>query len=825
MNRTTIDFGIDLGTTNSAIAILKGVSAEVVKNNSDSDITPSAVSLDRSGTVQVGHRARNKLIYSPEDAYSEFKRRMGTEHRYEFKSCGQVRTPEDLSSEVLKSLRGDVQQRLNEWIDAAVITVPAAFELHQCAATRRAAELAGFLESPLLQEPVAAALAYGFQAEEERSYWMVYDFGGGTFDAAVIKSDSGIIQVVNHGGDNHLGGADIDWAVVEELIVPQLLEQNLLDDFKRGNPKWRQVFAKLKRAAETAKIDLSRSERTLLETCRFEDDMGHTIEFEAELKREHVVRVAEPIIRRSVEICRRVLKEKELEPSDIDRVILVGGPTLAPYFREQLTHELGIPLDLTVDPLTAVAKGAAVFAGTQKRTLVRPAFNRTAQDFRLEISCPPMGIEDQPSVGARVSSEAVSDFTGFTVEIANHQTQWRSGRISLRPDGVFLVSVHAVRGQRNTFSIELLDPQGQRQPILPEEFHYTIGSVVEEQPLIHSLGLALADNRYDRFFPKGCGLPQRSTRTFKSLVALRKGQGGELLRIPLVEGENDLADRNRRVGELLIHASKLSRDLPSDSSIEVSLSIDANRLIRITAYSPLLDEQFDVSLDLSRHQVDPNLLANDFKIELDRFESLKSNQTARYPGLEGQVQERFEQSPLVPEVRQLLAAAPGDPDAATKCERRLLELKLLLDEIIGSLEWPALTAQARDTLRSTQAIAENRGSRQDQDAAQELSNEIDDAIRAHCPDRLRKLIESTGSLYFRVASSDPEFWVQLFNNLAAQKDSMTDVTQAERLVEHGQLAVAERRIESLKSIVQALFRLHRRPGGGLGQRGYQSGLI
>ena len=132
MSRTTIDFGIDLGTTNSAVAVLKGVGTEIIKNNADTDITPSAVSIDKKGAVLIGQRARNKIESDSEDAYIEFKRRMGTDHVYHFKSSGQNRKPEELSTEVLKSLRADVQQRLGEIVEACVVTVPAAFEFPQC---------------------------------------------------------------------------------------------------------------------------------------------------------------------------------------------------------------------------------------------------------------------------------------------------------------------------------------------------------------------------------------------------------------------------------------------------------------------------------------------------------------------------------------------------------------------------------------------------------------------------------------------------------------------------------------------------------------------
>src|SRR5271165_3291300 len=257
MTRTTIDFGIDLGTTNSAIAVLKGIGTEIIKNNLDQDITPSAVSYDKRGVLYVGDRAKKKVIDRPKDAYLEFKRRMGTEFVYQFKESGIAKKSEELSAEVLKSLKADVTRSLGEEIQAAVITVPAAFELHQCDATRKAAELAGLKGSPLVQEPVAAALAYGFQLDSEKAYWLVYDFGGGTFDAALMKAEEGIINVVHHGGDNHLGGSDIDWAIIERIVAPKLAQNYDLPEFKRGQQKWEREFVKLKRSIELAKIELT----------------------------------------------------------------------------------------------------------------------------------------------------------------------------------------------------------------------------------------------------------------------------------------------------------------------------------------------------------------------------------------------------------------------------------------------------------------------------------------------------------------------------------------------------------------------------------------
>jgi len=418
MTRTTIDFGIDLGTTNSAIAVLNGVTPEIFKNNFEADITPSAVCIAKKGALFVGQRARNGIFDRLDDTHIEFKRDMGTDRVFPFNSSGQSKKPEELSAEILKSLRADVQQRTGEVVEACVITVPAAFELNQCDATREAAKLSGLKQSPLLQEPVAAALAHGFQADGEKAYWLVYDFGGGTFDAALIQADEGTIHVVNHGGDNFLGGSEIDWALVEQLLVPRLLAEFSLKDFTRSNQAWRPAFWKLKHYAEMAKIELSRSERTTLGPCGLKDERGEEVEFECELSRTDLIRIAEPFILRSAEICNRVLKEKNLDKNSVEKVILVGGPTLAPYFRELLQSNLGIALDHKVDPLTVVARGAAIFAGTQRfeaRTLASPLPGWYSVDLKHK----PVGMDSAPMVGGKVSGPSTRDFTGFTVELVN----------------------------------------------------------------------------------------------------------------------------------------------------------------------------------------------------------------------------------------------------------------------------------------------------------------------------------------------------------------------------------------------------------------------
>ncbi len=827
MNRSTIDFGIDLGTTNSAIALLNGVSTEIFKNNKDTDITPSAVSIDKNGNLQVGERARNRNITDPDDAYIEFKRRMGTDYVYKFKSSGQERRPEELSAEILKSLRSDVQQRTGQFVEAAVITVPAAFELNQCDSTRKAAELAGFKESPLLQEPVAAALAYGFQVDTEKTYWLVYDFGGGTFDAAIIKSEDGTIHVINHGGDNLLGGSDIDWSIVEKVLAPRVAKEFRLDDFNRRNKKWDGAFRKLKRAAENAKIDLSRAERTTVELVKFRNNNDEEVEFECELAKNEIIAVAKPFIQKSVEISKRVLNEKSLDKGDIEKVILVGGPTLAPYFREILTKDLGIRLDHSVDPLTVVARGAAVFAGTQRMN-ARTAAPPVVGEYSVDLKYKSVGMDSAPMVGGKISTASTHDFEGFTLELVNTKTQWRSGKISIRADGVFTANLHAERGERNIFAIELCDAAGRKQKIKPDTFTYTIGAVVDEQPIINSMGIALANNEYAKFFEKGTGLPQRKTwpEPFRTVKPLKQGQSGELIWIPVVEGENVLADRNRLVGRGQIEAKNIRRDLPAGSEVEVTLKIDESRLVYVDAYVPLLDEDFHCKIDLrDRATAGPKFLRQDFDNEIRRFREVKSKAAPAEGETAERLVEQVEDSPLMQEIRDALDVSEVDPDAANKCEKRLLELKLKLDEAADALEWPTLVSEAREWISWIQQIAAEHGTDTQKQRSKELEREVEEVIKQRKPDSLRRRIEQITSLNFEIVTAQPDWWVFQFQEAEKEQLKMTDQNRAARLFDQGRDCISKNNPTGLQNVVRQLWGLLPKEVVQAAQRGYEAGLV
>ncbi|MFE7270053.1 Hsp70 family protein [Streptomyces sp. NPDC057623] len=372
----TIDFGIDLGTAHSAIAVAENGRARVLKNSDGRDRTPSAVWMPREGTAHVGRRARERAASDPHDAHAGFGLRLGVAGAvHPFRRAGVSLTPEQLSAEVLRSLCRDAAHELGEPPAAAVIAVPAGCSAERADATRGAAVLAGLSgDCPLLPEPVAAALAFGADGAWESGHRMVFALGSAGFTAAVVAGRGGGFRLLRQVGDPRLGGASIDRAVVDGLLAPAVERDLGLADFVRGDPRWRTNFARLGAAAETAKTELSRARSTEIITD-LRDDSGRERTFWYTLTRGALDDLALPSYARAVECCRIMLAEGSLRPDHIDRLLLVGGATLAPGLRELLADPrqgLGIPLDHSQDPTTVVARGAALHAGTVRAPVRRP---------------------------------------------------------------------------------------------------------------------------------------------------------------------------------------------------------------------------------------------------------------------------------------------------------------------------------------------------------------------------------------------------------------------------------------------------------------------
>lgn len=815
MSRTTVDFGIDLGTTNSAIGVLKGTEVEIIRNNEGFEYTPSAVFIDRNNGMIVGRGAKQRLDIDPDNSKAEFKLQMGTDAQYLFARSGRNLRPEELSAEVLKSLKADVKQRIGEDVTAAVITVPAAFELPQCKATNEAAKLAGISFSPLVQEPVAAAMAYGFQSESDSVFWLVYDLGGGTFDAAVIRMHEGMIQVVNHGGDNQLGGKLIDWAIVEQFLIPAASKEFRLTDFRRGNPKWSKAIAKLKLAAEEAKIRVSRdeiSEIVIDPLCQ--DDDGEPVTFEYDLRKADVERVAEPFISQSIRICRKVLADQKLDSRNVEKLLLVGGPTLTPYLRERLAdpHEgLGIPLDYTQNPLTVVARGAAIFAGSQRLTSSAPK-NIAAGSYAVELEYNPVGPDPEPLIGGQVIAGGNGQsLIGYTIEFINTESrpQWRSGRVQLAANGAFTTTLWAEKGKLNNFQIELCNQTGTKCELSPNHLTYTVGASMDSPMLIHSVGLALANNELKIFLEKGTHLPAKKGISLKLAERVRKGQEEDAIKVPVVEGENKRADRNQLIGYLIVEGTKIKRDLPAGAEVEVTIRVDQSRLVHTEAFIPMLNEDYAAELTMEKKVPPAQELSQEIAKEKQRLDEMRNKVHAAGDAKAMPVLDRIDEEHVVEELEHALDAADVDQDAADKCHKRLLGLKAAVDELEEAMKIPGLIAEGYEMIEWTEEVVTKWGKPSDQSKFEVLRRELTALLEARVIDRdqVARKIDQMDDLRLKILRSMPDWWMGLLARLEEARETMNNQPLADKLFDQAMRAANANDIEGVKAACRQLWQL------------------
>ena len=812
MHRTTIDFGIDLGTTNSTVAVIDGTDAKVIPNTAGSAITPSAVWIDKRGRIHVGQEAKLRALVEDQcNADLEFKLRMGigAEGKKVFVRSGREMLPEELSAEVLKSLKMDVQTNMGEELRAAVVTVPAAFENPSTNATMKAARLAGFIESPLLLEPYAASVAYGFQSDSENVYWMVYDFGGGTFDAAILRVRDGLIQLVNHDGDNFLGGKLIDWDIVTKKLIPAITSQSNLPEFNRGNPRWKAAIGKMKYYAELAKIEVCRSKAShevwIEGLC--EDADGKEVDFAYTLTPEDVEQVSKPYIEKSLDLCRKTLGGTGLNGSNMERILMVGGTSLNPWVRDAVQAELGSRVEFGIDPVTVVARGAAIYASTQVlrdegATLV------PAGTWRMEIEHKPVGNVPDPDIGGRVMAPGSQSTEGFTIEFVDLKTQWRSGRITLGAGGVFMTQLYAEKQRRCEYAIELCDATGSRISTSPSTVSYTIGIPPEDNPpAAMTIGIGLANGGVATYISKGTKLQARMSMDHYTMTPLRAGHSEDELRIPLIEGEHHRAERNHGIGMMVIKGSDIRRDLPAGSQIEITLIMDTSQQIRLRAYVNSLDEDFEMTFDPQMKHSSLGELSKDAQQQKERLTAVRV-EAERTNALKGEAAlSRIDDQHLLDQVDGLLEAAESEPEAVAQLDRRLRELAAAVDEVEDSVEWPVLLEKAEESRTTTEQAVSEHGERGDRSRLSSLKGELQRAIDAGDRDVLRRCIDELDELVYHIWDRQPGFHVARFNWLVERAQSMRDPGQAEQIIAQGRRAINNNDIEALKAANRQLISL------------------
>lgn len=362
--------GIDLGTTNSLVAVWKDGKATIIPNVLNKNLTPSIISVDENNQILIGDVAKERLITHPECTVANFKRFMGSDKK--FKLGAYTFTPEELSSFILKRLKEDAESYLGEEVLEAVISVPAYFNDAQRKATKRAGELAGLKVERLISEPTAAAIAYGLHQEQDETQFLVFDLGGGTFDISILELFEGVMEVKSIAGDNFLGGEDFN-----KLLVEYFIETNKLDLKELDRKETSTIF----KQAEICKKSLSNKEKAAM-TLR----LGETT-LETELDRSKFERLASDLIIKLRHPVERALRDADISPSEIEAVILIGGSTRMPLVRNVVSKMFNKLPYSNINPDEAVALGAAIQAALKEK-------NSDLKELVLTDVCPyTLGVE------------------------------------------------------------------------------------------------------------------------------------------------------------------------------------------------------------------------------------------------------------------------------------------------------------------------------------------------------------------------------------------------------------------------------------------------
>ena len=343
--------GIDLGTTNSCVAVVENGKPVIIPNENGKRTTPSVVAFAKDGTVLVGDAARNQAIVNSKRTISSIKREMGTD--WEIEIDGRRMIPQEISAMILRKLRQDAERYLQEEVTDAVITVPAYFNDIQRQATKDAGRIAGLNVRRIINEPTSAALAYGMNYGQNQKI-MVFDLGGGTFDVSIIEIGDGVIEVLATNGDNHLGGDDFDQILVD-FLLSEIRSKHKLD--LRNDVA---ALQRIRETAENAKKDLSVNESTTIMLPYLAQKNGQTINFEYNLTRAKFNELTRSLVERTAIPVQNALTDAGIAASELSKVLLVGGSTRMPSVQMKVKELIGIEPSKTINPDECVAQGAAI---------------------------------------------------------------------------------------------------------------------------------------------------------------------------------------------------------------------------------------------------------------------------------------------------------------------------------------------------------------------------------------------------------------------------------------------------------------------------------
>ncbi len=800
--------GIDLGTTNSAICSFDGQTTRIWKSPEQSDVTPSAIFVDRHGHRYYGRRAYEMAPTDEKNAATLFKRYLGTNMKYTLGNSGETLTPEDCSAEILRLLFSylpDDWRAGNE--TATVITVPAAFNQMKKDATLQAAEIAGIGQVALMQEPVAAVMS-AMKEEKIDGIFLIYDLGGGTFDISVAEHEGGKINLLAQGGKEMCGGRDWDRMLMRKMVIPWLHEHFHLPEDVDTNKEYRRLRQLALYACEQAKIELSLKKEAYIqmEESRIaqKDLDGDEIYLDIRMTQDQLTALIRDLLHTTVDVTRETIRMAGIRPEAVRKIVFIGGPTMYPPLQHFVMDALHIREKGSANPMTAVAEGAGIFA--ESIDWSSPTHRRQDSYHRLTEKDFEIRYEQRVSGNTARIGIARKDGEAFSAEVVSETDGWNSGRVSFAERGV--INAPLFHAGENSFRLRLFDAQGQEVRL--SEGKLVIRKVlasVNAIPSSHAIALKVLDRIGGRPVPvyliqENEQLPKRGSVALRAGKRLVAGSADSLV-FTLWEGEiRDPVDDNRYIGTYRIAGDSFSSGVIAQGAeilCEYEMNESGNLQLGVTVPSVgavFAHQNFYSRKEGQLNLEDPSGMLKSANLMTNRILQLQAQATsseliALFSRL-GTIRQDLQSED--PETVQQAA------DDLLDCQRKLARYR---QEHIHDFQLMELRSFARviDQYRSEMNTFD----------LENLDSLYDAARRSieHGDDQYETILAKYRSVSWRALENCDSFLQEQFEFRVSNPENYTDAAKFNQLKAEGQMYIENKNYMKLRTVISKLLTIRK----------------
>ena len=810
----TINIGIDLGTTNSAIA--KFVKGDVIVFNNPLDYgrsTLPSVVYYKKDRIVVGNKAKEYLERDPKNVVGLFKRKMGTSESFQIKSLNESKTPIDLSAQVLKELKTFVNTGDN--LESVVITIPASFDLIQSNATKEAGKQAGFKQVVLLQEPIAASLAYANMKKSKEltdGNWLVYDLGGGTFDVALVRIKDGEMKVIDHEGDNFLGGSDFDRLIVEKLIIPKISEQYTFEDLenqmKSASGKYSGKYHGLLYKAEEAKIRLSAVSSAEIIVERMEDEKGNEVDMEITITKSEFNDLIKDSIDGTIEMIKTILTRNSLTSNDVQFNLMVGGSTFIPFVRQRVEEVLQIPANCEIDPTTAVAIGAAYYAATKQKEVTKDKSEKKQLSISIKSSYNKASKETDELFAARIKGNT----DGLFYKIVRQDGGFDSGLKELSER--INEDLPLVENTYNFFTLTVFDSQNNIIETDIEPIGINGGFGISGQPLPEDICLEVDDydnpgqTRLELIFQKNTVLPTKRTETYPINKNILKGSEDEVIRVNILQGSHlSLPESNKSIGYIFINGKHLKRDISKGSDIEITISISESQDLTVAVYLNMSDQEFKETFNPKERHT-PILLLKEQVIDL----SSKLDEEIEL----ATEKEDYETAGTLSKVKKDMETVADEADKLTdddvtdkryQLEDKKRKIAQKIDSATKNKRIQKATDHYYETKEECEQLIDDSGNDHERKTFNDIVSQESAFMATKSPLKIQEKSDEFHSIISQIKWRTPDFLKGIFSWLLNEQPKMNDQSQAKSLIDAGNFAIESKNWDRLKEINYGLLDL------------------